>query len=1026
MFLSKLSINRPVMITMVILVFIVFGFLAYLSLPLNLMPVAAIPYVTVQTIYPGAGPQEIETQISKPIEDVISTVSRIDFMRSYSMDNVSYVIIAFDLGKDPNVASQEVKDKVDAIINQLPSDAERPSVQKLDITSTPIMDLVLSGDLSGRELFEIADKQLKDRLSQIEGVANVDITGGQEREIHVEFDDKTVFQNSISLSQFAQILAAQNLDMPGGNFIQKDQDYSVRLKGELETIEEIEELEIPTAFGPKRIRQIASVEDSGDDVRERSIYFDNIEKNRDNNVIRISVIKTPEGNPVSISEGVTEALPGIRNELPESVELLVVDDNSDFIKDSVNDTMSNVLLGILFTGLVLLFFLHDIRSTIIVAIAMPTSIVSTFLVLQWVGFSINILSLMGLSTSVGVLVANSVVVLENIFRHMRMGHGRRMASNIGTSEVAVAVIASTLTNIAVFLPIAMMPTVIGQFMKEFAMTVTFATIFSLLISFTITPMLSSLILPEKKRKNLIGEAIENMFHVWEKGYKNLLRIVLVNKVISFLVFAISIILFILSLGIAKNLGFELFPSTDEGNIEIKYELPDGYNLAENNAMYEKIEKVISQHKEVKQILTTLGSQGEVDQGVNLAIMNVKLVDVESRVKSTEEVANEFIEELAIMPNAKIKIAVTSSMGGGDQADIEFNLMGQDVKKLSEISLTFMEKAKNIQGLINFDSSDRSGKPEVVLIPKREKLAQIGLSTYELAMTLRSAIEGIDATKFRESGNEYDIKISFKDEAVDSPEKIANIPVITPYGKYRISQLADVVHDKGSTKIIHYNKFKTVQFTGGIGAGAVQGDVMNELKRIQSEYDLPEGYKFQWTGMSEMMEENNREMGKAFMLAIMLTYMLLAAILESFTKPLIILVTIPLALIGVFIALYFGGIPFNMISMLGIIMLIGIVVNAAILLMDYTQQLREQGKSTKDALLEAGPTKLKPILMSSIAIILGMLPMALGIGSAGAEMRQALGVVSIGGIAVSTIFTLFVIPALYYVFTKGHIKHLEKV
>ncbi|MBN1948278.1 MAG: efflux RND transporter permease subunit, partial [Candidatus Cloacimonetes bacterium] len=447
MFLAKVSINRPVMITMLVSVFVVFGILAYFTLPLNLMPQADLPYITIQTIYPGAGPAEIETQITKRIEDAVSTISRIDYIESYSMDNVSLVVLAFELGKKIDVASQEVRQKVDAILNEFPADAEKPSIDKFDPGSWPIMELILTGDMDSRGLFEIADKTLKDRFSQIEGVAKVNITGGQEREIQVKLSDRTVAQNLISLPQLAQILSAHNLNMPGGHFLQADQEYTVRLEGEMESLHDLQNLDIPTPYGTRKLRQLALVSDSGKEIRKRAIYYDNFNRTREDNVVRISIVKTSEGNPVSIARAVYRELDAIRAELPANARLVIVDDDSRFIRSSLGDTLSNVFLGILFTGLVLLFFLHDLRSTLIVAVAMPTSIISTFLAIRLSGFSINILSLMGLSTSVGILVTNSVVVLENIFRHMQMGNTRRQAANIGTTEISVAVIASTLTNI---------------------------------------------------------------------------------------------------------------------------------------------------------------------------------------------------------------------------------------------------------------------------------------------------------------------------------------------------------------------------------------------------------------------------------------------------------------------------------------------------------------------------------------------------------------------------------------------------
>jgi len=906
MILSKLSINRPVMMTMVLAVFIVFGSIAYFGLSLNLMPEADIPYVTVQTIYAGAGPNEVETLITKKIEDAVSTISKIDFLESYSMDNVSILLIAFELGKDIDVAVAEVKQKVDAISRDLPSDADKSSVDKVDFTAFPIMEIILTGDLDGRELYEIADKQLKDRLSQIEGVASVDVTGGQKREIQVKLDDRTVYQNMISLPQLTQILSAHNMDMPGGQFQQKDQEYSVRLEGELASVEDLGNLDIPTPFGVKKLRQIADINDSGEEIRKRSIFFNNSEKERKENVVQLSIVKTSDGNPVSVAENVRKEIEKMKSTLPEGSELEIVSDDSNFIRSSVNDTLSNVFLGILFTGFVLLFFLHDLRSTIIVAIAMPTSIISTFMVMQWAGFSLNILSLMGLSTSVGILVTNSVVVLENIFRHKNMGHSRRVAADTGTSEITVAVMASTLTNIVVFVPLAMMNTMIGQFLREFALTVAIATVFSLIISFTLTPMLASILLPEKQKKNKLGEMLEAMFHKWESSYRNTLAIVIKNKKVAVLTTVLAFVIFIVSMNVfGSKLGFELFPSSDEGKISIDFELPAGYNLDETAEKYNEIESVVSQHPEVKQILTRLGSQGRTDEGVNLASMTVTMVDVEDRDISTEEMVNDLIKEFSIISNIKIKVSPQSSMGGGD-APVEFYLKGTDMDHLTQITEKFLFDAKEIDGLINFDSNLKSGKPEITLIPKRDKLSAAGLTIYDLALTLRSSVEGLNAASYREEGEEYDMIISLIDESVDSPEEVKNIPVISQNGVYRLSQLADIKFTSGSTMIVHRDKIKSVKFTGDVAAGAVLGNIVNDLRSFQDEVDLPEGFSFNWGGTSEMMEENNREMGKAFMIAILLTYMLLAAILESFTKPTLILMTMPLAMIGVVISLYMTG------------------------------------------------------------------------------------------------------------------------
>ncbi len=1020
MFLSSISIRRPVMISMGLLVFLLFGILAYFTLNLNMMPDVNIPFVTVQTIYAGAGPAEMETLVSKKIEDAVSTISKIEEINSYSMEGVSYVVIEFDLGKDPDIANQEVKDKVSAIMMELPEDAETPVVEKFDVSSFPVIEIVLSGHLDIKELYDLADKKLKDRFSQIEGVGRVNLIGGQEREIRVELDDRIVYQNEISLMQLAQILTVQNMDVPGGRFMQSDQEFSVRFKGQFSSVDEIDNLDIPTAFGVKRLGQLAEISDAGAEVRQRSIYFNKAENLRDDNVVTLSIIKSVDGNSVEMAEAVREEIPLLEKELPTGTSLTIVRDASIFIQSSVNDTLSNIIMGIVLTGLVLLFFLHDLRSTIIVATAMPFSIISTFLFLQLSGFSLNIMTLMGLSTAVGILVTNSVVVLENIFRHKEMGHRRSVAADKGTSEIAVAVIASTLTNIAVFLPIASMSSMVGQFFKQFALTVTYATIFSIIASFTITPMLASLILPERDtKKHPLGEKLEKMFHAWEAKYLSWLNVILVNKVRSFLVLMGALIFFILSMGLlGPFIGFEFMPLLDEGDILIEVELAQGYNLDETADLLSEIERRVSQHDEVSHMLTNIGYLNQLTQGANMAVANVKLTDVDDRELSSAEMANVFIKDLSTIPNAKIRVSAISAAGGAGEAPVQFSLLGQDIDKLETYKVQLLDSIKNIPGLLNLSTSSRPGKPEITLIPNRVKIANAGLTVYDLSMALRSSVEGVIAGKYRESGNEYDIRLKMTKESVDTPEEIGNISILSPTGIYRISQLADVQFTGGYSTIMHTDKYKSIEFNGYNAPGVPLGNIKDAIDEKAAQIAFDQGYRLEWKGSAKLMQETVVDMFRTFIIALLLTYMLLAAILESLTQPLMILATVPLALIGVVAALVFTGVTMNMISMMAIVMLLGLVVNNAILQMDYANQLQRQGKSVKDALLEACPTKLKPIIMATVAIILGMMPMALGIGSSGVEFRQPMGLVSIGGMVVSTIMGLFVIPAFYHLFSKS--------
>ncbi len=1017
MFLSKLSVNRPILTTMILMVFIIFGGLAFFTLQLNRLPEVEIPFVTVTTIYPGAGPKETETLITKKIEDAVSTISQIKRIESYNLDGVAITMLEFQLTKDVNVANQEVKDKVDQILNELPSDAKKPIIQKIDLKAAPIMDLVLSGDdVDPRILYHLADTKLKDRFSQINGVADVKITGGQEREIRVALDNKVVYENLISLPQLLGILSAQNIDLPSGTFKINDQEYTVRVKGKFKSVDEIKNLQIPTAFGNKKLDQIANVEDTGKEIRKRAVYFDAETQISDSNAVRLSIIKSSDGNEVDVSDAVREALPDIQSSLPEGVTLKIVSDNSLFTRSSVEDTMSNIILGIILTSLILFIFLFNIRSTIIVALSMPASIISTFLLFQMFDMTLNVMSLMGISVSVGVLVSNSVVVIENIFRHKSLGNTPKEASIKGTSEVAVAVIAATLTNVVVFLPIANMSSMVGRFMKELALAAAFSTLFSLLFSFTLTPMLASLLIKKNSGEGKLTKKIDAFYRKWDEFYRGILAKSLRNKFISIGIISVAFILFIISVVYyGPRIGFDLMPNSDNGQIQVTVELPQEYNLQETGKVLKAMEDKIKNYPGVVNIVTELGRINQVNMGTNLARMDVNLVPVNQRDKKLDYYISSFVKDFSDIPNARLITVDYKSFAGGGGAPLQFFLLGQDIEVVNKLKDQIMEKIHDVPGLINLDQSSRSGKPEITIIPNRVKLAETGITAQEIALTVRAALEGIVASKYLEKGDEYEIVVTMNDKSVDTPEEVGKISIPSRTGViYRVAQLADIKFTTSYSKILHRDKYVAIQFTGSPAPGVPLGNVTGEINKRLEDIKFPPGYKIKWAGVAEMMDEMVKDMMFAFFLAMILTYMLLAAILESFTQPVFILLTVPLAIIGVLASLYYTNISFAITSLMAIIMLIGIVVNNAILMLDYTNQLvREKGIGVRDALIEACPTKLKPIVMSTLAIILGMLPLAIGFGSSGVEMRQPLGVVSIGGLLVSSVLTLFVIPAFYY-------------
>ena len=1019
MFLAKLSIERPVLVTMAVLVFVVFGAMAYIGMPLNLMPDMDLPYITIMTVYPGAGPREVEAQVTTKLEEVASTVPQIDNMTSFSIENVSIIMIAFEQGKDIHVASSEVKDKVDSILRELPDDIDKPSVQKFDFSAFPFMDLVLSGEMDSRDLYELADSKLKERISQIEGVAQVSLSGGAKREIGVELSNRVIFENNISLMQLNQILAAQNLDMPAGSFTHGTQDYSVRLKGEFASVEDIANLEIPTQFGAKRLGNLANVIDGQERITSKATYFNVSENVSDDNIIRLSITKSSDGNVTNIAKRVREELPDMQSELPDNTKLNIIRDDSAFTQSTVSDTLNTIWLGILLTGLVLFIFLHDFRSTLIVALSMPISIISTFIFLKAAGFTLNLLTLTGFSTAVGILVTNSVVVIENIFRHRDTGKNRRDAASDGTSEITVAVLASTLTNIVVFLPIAAMSSMVGGFLKEFALTVTFATIFSLIASFTITPMLASLIIPEKKKQGKFGAWFDGLFDRFGNQYQKFMKLVLKNKKTAFGVVLSSIILLGLSLLLVPNLGFELLPAMDQGNISVSIELPEGVNLDQTAAVVQAVNERAAKHSEIEHIVSNIGSSG-ISTGTNLASADIKLKDKKDRKLGNLDLVNLLTEDLVDIPDAIIKVSDQGMMAMGGSG-VSFYLQGQDQEVLEELKFDVMDQIRDIPGLTNVDSSSRPGTSEITMYPKRDRLAAIGATVYDVAVALRSSIEGMVTTHYRESGNQYDIRLVLPDEDVNHPDKIMNLSVVIMGQSYLVSQLVDMDFSVGVNRLIHKDRYKSIEITGNVAKGYSSGNINTEITKRLDKLSFPSGYKIGWGMQATMLSETMVDMIRTFLIAVLLTYMLLAAILESFTQPLIILFTVPMAIIGVILALFISNVGINLFSMLAMVMLVGIVVNNAILILDYVNVRRKEGMCSHDALLEAGKLKLKPIIMSTLSIVIGMLPMAMGIGSSGREFRMPMGIVSIGGLIVSTLLTLIVVPAFYYLSTHNEMK-----
>jgi HAE1 family hydrophobic/amphiphilic exporter-1 len=1023
-----LSIKRPVTVLMVSLAAIIFGFMAYFSLPVSLFPETKSAMTTVMTVYAGASPQVVEAQLTKPIEDQISSISGVDTIMSYSMDSVSIVVTMFKDGKDENLALQEVKDKIDAIQMNLPDGIEKSSISKMDVaTSMPIMNIIMEGDMSPAELYDLASTTVRDQLSQVSGVGSVDISGGRKREIKIEFEKSAVFERFLSPVQAAGILAQANIEIPGGNITVDGEDVPVRFKGEFTSVEAIADLDMQTAAGTFKLRQLAEVKDTETKIQERTIIVDKKRGLRNEDSVLLRIQKNPSANTVSVVDTITKRLGEIEATAGGKIRLTVASEDASFIRSSVNDTLSNLIMGIILTGLVLMIFLHDWRSTLIISIAMPFSIIATFLVMQWMNISINILSLMGLSCAVGTLVANSVVVLENIFRHKEEGLPRAEAASKGAKEVIMAVLASTLTNVAVFVPLGGMSGLVGQMLSNFAYSVVISTVFSIIVSFTITPLLASRMIPEKltttdNEKGFfrrIGAALEKFFKAMETGYAASLKILLKNKRRCVLASLSVLLLFALSMVMFSRLPMEMLPSSDGGKIQIDAELPQGSGLEMTASVLKDIEEKIASYDEVENMIITLGSLGSIEQDVSVAQVSVVLKPKSERKRSNAELSAAMMKTLSIVPGAEIRVSAPSDMGLMNQTSaIDIYIQGPDTAVLQKLGEEIKRKAASVPGVMNAAINIKAGKSELVFEPKRKQISADGLTVQAIALSLRAAVDGLTAAVYREGGQEYDIRVKMKDSALKDIEDIRNIPIASKNGIFPLSRYADVSFEEGYNQIMRSDKTRTVELTADLLPGYAQGPVQMEVIKAIDTIEFPAGYKIGRSAMMKMMEDSSSGMIVVFITAILLVYMLLAAILENLVQPLFIITTIPLSLIGVAVACLVTNTILNTIAMISIVMLIGIVVNNAILLLDYANQLKREGCGAVFALIEAGQKKLKAILMSNIAIILGMVPMALGIGASMAELRKPMGIIVIGGIISSTVLTLWLIPALDFAFSGG--------
>ncbi len=1004
----RLFTRRPVTTIMLCGMMVMFGVYSYFKLSKDQFPKIDVPYVIVTTIYPGAGPEEIESQVTKKIEEAVAGVSGLKSQESISQENLSIIAAEFELSVNGDDAESDTRSKVEQILNDLPDDAQKPVIAQFDLNALPIAQIAVVAPRPVEEIYQVVDDNMIDRFMQIQGLAKVQVFGEKEREIVVSVSSKKLEAFGLSILDIDNMISYFNMKMPAGRVVEGEQEINIKLHGEFPSLDALKTLEIPTSNGVIRLADVATIEDTFQDVR-------NMAKMDGKTAVGLSLTKSGSANTLEIMQDVKKLIAKLQAEIPADYQIVLANDKSQIIQDSINDVLSNLGVGILLTAGVLLLFLQNVRLTLIATVTLPVAVISTFSLMYASGYTANMMSLMAMALSVGVLVANAIVVLENIQRHLVENHLSPLdAAEQGTSEIVIAVVGSALTNLAVFFPVAMMSSMVGRFFKEFGMTTVFATVISLFLAFTLTPMLSAKWLKAQSfdtKKGLFSwftRGWDAMYGVCERAYRSTLRVSLRFRWFTVLG---MLLLFVGSFVCLKWIGGEFITKSDQGQLNVQIEKAVDESLEGTSDTVLFMEERLKALPYVEQFYTEIGGSEDSTSGVNEAKITVKLVNREQRQQNTNQIAAEFRRMFADIPGVKLTIQPLDTTPGSGEKPVQLNIIGPNIDDLFIVTDQAMAFMKAAPGAVDVDMNWRLGKPEVRVTPDNRRCADFGVTPAQLAAMLRASYTGNVGSAYRVNGEEYDIRVKLSEADRADASMIGFLPIQTPKGMIRLESLAHIEMLEGPSRIYRSDRQRSVTIGANVASGgnvtAITQSVQAQLAALQ----LPAGVTVSWEGDAEMMQEAFIDMATALFLAVALTFMLLAILLESAIHALTIMSTIPLALVGVFASLALTGATLNIFSMMGVIMLVGIVVNNGLLIVDYVQELRRKGENWRDILLQASVVKLRPILMTNVAIIVSMIPMALGMGQDG-EMRAPMAIVSIGGLFSSTFMTLYLIPVLY--------------
>jgi HAE1 family hydrophobic/amphiphilic exporter-1 len=1031
MWLSDTSIKRPVFATMLVLVLVVLGVVSYPNIGVDLMPKVDFPIVSVTTQLKGASSEIMDVDVTDKIEEAVNTINGVKTITSTSSEGNSAVSIEFVLEKDIDLAVQDVREKVALIRRRLPSDIEEPVVGKMDPDSFPVLNLALYGKQSVRDLSTYADEVLKEQIQKISGVGAVRNYGLRLRQARVWLDSAKLNAYGVTAHDILAVLRRENIELPGGRIESNTKEYTIKVKGEIKDIQQFSDMVIGNFKGAVvRIRDVGRVEDGMGEIRSIARY-------NGINSVGIGIQKQSGTNTVEIVDKVKKELAVIQGTLPEGMNLVIASDQSDYIKRSISEVQHHLVYGGIFAIFAVFLFLKNIRTTLISALAIPTSIISTFAIMNAFNFTFNNMSMLALSLSIGILIDDAIIVIENIHRHIEDGMSAKEAASFATSEIGLAVSATTLAICVIFIPVAFMKGMIGRFFFQFGMTVVFAIMVSWFVSFTLTPMLSSLFLKRdnenksvskrdtKLQKALLrikyyefmrgaSDKLESTYAKLEEKYKRILVWALGNRR-KVILFAAAI--FVFGFSLTFFIGKELAPSEDQGKISIRLTTPIDYSMSEVDKMCKQAEDIIRKYPEVTSILYNQGG-GRTDE-INKATMTVNLVAKSKRSKSQEMIKTELRRALRVVPGLRASVEDASTMGGvggGRSIPIQYNIRGSNLGDLGRYSDEIMSQFSKLPGIVDVDSSLETGKPEIRVYIDRDKAATLGVDVTTIAETINILISGeVDVTKFKDEkkGRSYDLRVRLNKEDRVNPDDITRIYVRAKDGKLvQLSSLVSLEEAGGSSIINRVDRRRAVTIFANL-EGKTLSKATSELDDISAKI-LSAGYTGTYKGQADMMGEAFRNLLFAAILGIIMAYMVLAAQFESFIYPVIILLSMLFSFIGAFGALFVFGKTLNIYSFIGLILLMGLVKKNAILLIDYTNVLRGRGIPKRDAILQAGPVRLRPILMTTFAMIMGMMPIAIGIGE-GAESRSPMAIAVIGGLITSLLLTLVVVPVAYDLF-----------